>query len=88
VSGWQSTSGSPSQPEAPGCRLKTRILLRNGLDEELKQADTAEQLGISDRMTRRSIREGELDRELDTPARYERRRLQLLRLDPFKALTD
>jgi transposase len=75
-----------SPTEAPVYRLETRMLLRHYLDEGLTQAAIAERLGISERTIRRWIREGELDRDLDQPVRYERRRRPPSKLEPFKAL--
>jgi len=68
---------------------ETRMLLRHYLEQGASKSALARQLGVSRDTIHRWIRDGELDRELDTmPVRYGPRRPVSTKLDAYKAIIE
>ena len=68
---------------------ETRMLLRHYLEQGGSKSALARQLGISRETIHRWIREGDLDRDLDTtPVRYGPRRSVPTKLDAYKAIIE
>jgi len=68
---------------------ETRMLLRHYLEQGTSKSALARQLGVSRDTIHRWIRDGELDRDLDTtPVQYGPRRPVLTKLDPYKAMVE
>ena len=65
---------------------ETRMLLRHYLEQGASKSALARQLGVSRDTIHRWIRDGELDRDLDTePVQYGPRRAGPTKLDAYKA---
>ena len=68
---------------------ETRMLLRHYLEQGASKSALARQLGVSRDTIHRWIRDGELDRDLDTtPVAYGPRRAVPTKLDAYKAIID
>jgi transposase len=68
---------------------ETRMLLRHYLDQGASKSALARQLGVSRDTIHRWIRDGELDRDLDTePVRYGPRRPVPTKLDAYKPIIE
>ena len=68
---------------------ETRMLLRHYLEQGASKSALARQLGVSRDTIHRWIRDGELDRDLDTmPVRYGPRRPVSTKLDAYKAIIE
>ncbi len=68
---------------------ETRMLLRHYLEQGASKSVLARQLGVSRDTIHRWIRDGELDRDLDTtPVRYGPRRPVPAKLDAYKAIIE
>src|SRR5512144_103063 len=68
---------------------ETRMLLRHYLEQGASKSELARQLGVSRDTIHRWVREGELDRDLDTtPVRYGPRRPVPTKLDAYKAIIE
>src|SRR4051812_34006284 len=68
---------------------ETRMLLRHYLEQGASKSALARQLGVSRDTVHRWIRDGELDRDLDTtPVRYGPRRPVPTKLDAYKAIIE
>jgi transposase len=78
---------SPLLPEAPVIGPERRMLLRHYLDTGMSKRAIARKLKISPDTLYRWIREGDLDRDLDTvPVQYAPRPPVPTKLDPYKLL--
>src|ERR1043166_3999612 len=68
---------------------ETRMLLRHYLEQGTSKSALARQLGVSRDTIHRWIRDGELDRDLDTDAvLYGPRRAVPTKLDPYKPIIE
>jgi len=68
---------------------ETRMLLRHYLEQGARKSELARQLGVSRDTIHRWIRDGELDRDLDTtPVRYGPRRPVATKLDAYKPIIE
>ena len=68
---------------------ETRMLLRHYLEQGTSKSALARQLGVHRDTIHRWIRDGELDRDLDTaPVRYGPRRPAPTKLDDYKAIIE
>src|SRR3954471_18888227 len=68
---------------------ETRMLLKHYLEQGASKSALARQLGVSRDTIHRWIRDGELDRDLDTtPVRYGPRRPRPTKLDAYKAIIE
>ena len=68
---------------------ETRMLLRHYLEQGASKSALARQLGVSRDTVHRWIREGELDRDLNTtPVRYGPRRAVPTKLDAYKPIIE